>query len=190
MDKPLNEFITEVGTPRVYFGQRTDIRETVTDDSITKRNQLIRACKPHHNVPFLAVKLDSATAPDCIHIVRNDPTKIRLIADYVPTYLTSSLIKNILFAPVSYDTKARLDVIVFSWYYYWFVKSDKDITNITHNVCFQLEETIKTILDKELTLYRAFETAEAISALRFRLSSERLVNMGGGTARGVNLRRL
>lgn len=185
----LQDFIKdEVTTPRLYFATRMDDRATIIENTKLKKKSVLSQIKDTSNTePFLVVKNKNE-----IYIVRNN-NKGNLVGDYTTNYLTNSVITNIIFGGGKYGTfpanmKSRLDSSSFIWYYYWFINSDKDLTNITHNTCFQIEEMIKQILNKELTLYRTFPTGEAVTGLRTRLASERLVNMGIG-ARGINFRR-
>lgn len=184
----LLEFLTEIGTPRLYFGRIIQDRDKVKEEVITQKTRLLSITSPDTMPSFLAVNLDRNE--DCVHILRNDQTSLRLLADYVPSYLISSLLLNIMFNQSNLlETRDRLNMITFSLYYYCFLKSTRDLSDLTHNVCFEIEEMIKVILEKELTRYRSFNTSEAVSSLRQRLASERLVNMGN-QSRGVNLRRL
>lgn len=177
-------------TPRLYFHSRIENRETILSRIIgheieIKQNPVVHLPTSETN-PIIAVDLDSTDPLDCVHLIRNQ-SEPKLIKDYVPSYLTSSLLHNVMFCE-SIGIKYKLETIMFTWYYYWFITSNKDITNITHNVCFQLEEMIKQIINKELGIYRGYNTADAVASLRLRLSSERLVNMGS-TSKGINFRR-
>lgn len=178
-------------TPRLYFHNRLNYREDISQNFLTKTNSMYLLVQQNMTAPvdvspFVAIELNSGDFKDCGHVVRNDITDPRLVIKYTAKYLTSSLLLNIMFNP-SFTTKSKLDQITYVWYYYFFM-SDKDLVNITHNVCFQLEEMIKQIITKELGIYRNFNTADAVAALRLRLASERLVNMGS-TSKGINFRR-
>lgn len=168
-------------TARLYFNNRISDREKAKSTIV----EIPTVSNPLNLSPFLV--LNDSAAP-IVHLIRNKNEVLTFIKDYNTSHITSSLIANILFGDSSVSTKTILDSIVFTWYYYWYILTDWDISNITHNVCFQLEEMIKTLIMKELTLYRKYNTAEAIRILRQRLNSERLVNLGS-LPLTVNLRR-
>lgn len=175
-------------TPRRYFQSR-----------IAKQDQIIKSIT--HDSAFVKAQVKVTTAPIqttvfendiCTHPIRVDPNKApTLIKDYDEVHLRSSVILHCLFG--KYPTlKNKLDTTVFIWYYYHFInkKAAATIKDLTHQVCFELEEAIKIIIKKELTAYRAYNTTEIIACLRHRLASERLSNMGGTPInRGINFRR-
>ena len=96
------------------------------------------------------------------------------IENYDLAHFRNSVITNILFGPNQGEIKDRLDKIIYLNYYYRFMKREEKIDDLTQNTCFELQEIIKVIIDKELTLYRNQPTVQAIDAVRWRLTSERL----------------
>jgi len=193
----LISYLRETDIPaRTYFQNRATAKQRIRDELSDNREFIFEYMKNSQaglNVsPVNCVTLDlGPDVTECVHLIRLKPNEENvLIVDYDAIHLTYSLTTHFLFA--DYPMKDKLDAIVFTWYYYWFMHRDKDVGDMTHNVCFQLEEMIKTVMTKEYTLYKDYKTAEAIAALRARLASERLVNMASTSvpSKGVNLRRL
>jgi len=117
---------------------------------------------------------------------KNSTTAYKWIENYDPVHLRNSVIANILL-PSNFELKDRLNQIVFLYYQYWFLKLDATIDTLTHNVCFELQELIKLLIDKELTLYRKAPTEQYLSALRMKIMSEKLLMMGN--KKTINLRK-
>lgn len=183
----LPKFLEGITTPRQYFDARFQNRQQCLNEYNNSKEAIEEYAKEQH-LPggnLIAVQMDQGV--DIAHVVRGE--KFTSVVEHLSNHLLNALIQHII-QSTAISMKARLDNVVYTWYYYWFLRYDnKSITGLTHNVCYQLEEMIKTILAKELTLYRTANTAEMVSALRMRLSSERLVNMGTNSLnKGINFR--
>ena len=193
----LISYLHEVDIPaRTYFQNRasdkTKIREALEQNKEFVLRYMKNSQAGLNASPVNCVILDPGyDDTNCAHLIRLKPNEGSvMVVDYDVSHLTYSLTTHFLFA--DYTMKDKLDAIVFTWYYYWFMHRDKDVADMTHNVCYQLEEMIKMVMTKEYTLYKDYKTAEAIAALRTRLAAERLVNMASTSvpSKGVNLRRL
>jgi hypothetical protein len=99
------------------------------------------------------------------------------VANYEVSHMRNSIIAHILVREDEGSIKNRLDKIIYLYYHFWFMKKEADIDSITHNVCFELQDIIKQLIDKELTLYRPYQTSQLIDSVRWRLSSENLLLM-------------
>jgi hypothetical protein len=109
------------------------------------------------------------------------------LVDYDLAHLRNSVIANILLNE-EVSLKIKLDRIIYLYYQYWFLKKkNTTIDEITHNVCFELQEIVKLIIEKELTLYRLYPTNTYLEGLRIRLTSERLVSLA--RAQIINFRK-
>jgi hypothetical protein len=179
----LNEFLKEKQTTsRVYFSSKIPNRQKIIDES----TKIIPELSKEVSTIFTHYKFIVCYNNDnLVHIFRGN--KGNSVLEYVPSYLINSLLLNVMFVDTM-SMKEKLDQVVFIWYYHQFMKTNKDITDLTHRVCFQLEEMIKTVIEKEVTIYRNYDTSEIVAALRGRLSSERLVNMGVGKTKNVKFR--
>lgn len=156
------------------------------------RNELINSVPIHevlqpdaslHSPFVVAIDTDK---PSYLNVARLTTREVRPIAHYQLPYLRNSIISNVFFKWPE-EMKKKLDVAVFSLYYYIFLQTDK-LNDITHNVCYEMEEMVKTVIKKEMTLYREYNTLEVITELRARISNERLLNMGW-INRNINFRR-
>lgn len=178
--------------PRLYFQSKIPNRAAIIDELNRMRSDIaIYLAGSHAALNIAPVNVvdiydNENSSSKCVHLVRFKDG-YRFICDYEEPHLNYSLTINYMFNN-TYSMRERLDAIVFTWYYYIFLKTNKKMPEIIHNVCFQIEEMIKNIIQKELTVYRDFNTAEAITALRQRLANERLGNMG--EPKGINIRRL
>ena len=184
----LSDFLFNIDiSARLYFQTRIDDRDSIIHSfDTTLRGQLLQFLTGT-TVQLNYSPIYAITDNNFVYLARNKGLW-GLVCDYEVPHLGFSLITHYLFNN-AYPIKERVDAMVFTWYHVLFMKSPLKINDLTHNVCFQIEEAIKIILAKELTTYREFNTADVIAALRNRLASERFVNMGGQST-GVNLRKL
>lgn len=149
-----------------------------------------------HTIPQQTAPISSQLYPfgvihdledkSCVHVARLTVNDTKLIGTYESPYLRNSIISNVFFKWAE-DMKKKMDTAVFSLYYYIFLQTD-ELNDLTHNVCYEMEEMVKVIIKKETSLYRNYDTLEIISELRRRISSERLLNMGY-TNKNINFRR-
>jgi len=120
-------------------------------------------------------------------LVRKTTRGIKTLDEYAKTHLVSSVIKNIFLDDSIDDNRLKGNTAVYIFYYHAMYNSydTPDAAKLTESVTFYISSTIKTMIDKELTLYRDhLEIAEFIDIMRIRLNMERTVDR----ARSVNLR--
>jgi len=133
--------------------------------------------------PYTFIEHSGMTFP-----LRAKKASIIWIANHEVPHMRSSVIANILVKEDEGSIKDRLDKIIYLYYHFWFMKKEADINSITHNVCFELQDIIKQLIEKELGLYRQYNTSALIDAVRWRLSSENLLLMA--RVPSLNMRRL
>lgn len=184
--KTFKEIIDEHSSPRIYFSSKVPQRGDIKAGFDTHYGSIINRIQDNQFMGshFLGVQISTI---DFIYLYRLSRRGYQFLHHYDTSHLRNSVITNIIFNQ-DLSTKDRSLMITWIWYYYWFMKSEGAINNLTHNVCYELEEMIKLILQKEYTIYRQANTSEAVNLLRARLRAEGLVNLAT-SPRGINFRR-
>lgn len=177
-----------IGPIRTYFSRFIDRRDKIIDFWNSRQREETQQISRLFSVtgseePYHIVRIDGM---DFRFLFRRSRQNFGFVQDYDTSHLRNSVIANSMLKE-EIQMKDRLDMVMFVWYYYWFFKDRRDINNLTHNVCFEIEEMIKLIIQKELTLYRTYNTAEILQSLRWRLSAERL--LGSERRSSINFRR-
>lgn len=183
----LEQAIGHIGTQvRTHFTNLMEKREEMFDEFNLNRSVL--ATYVADNWEDLPIGFLALEYKDMIFIIRKRARDFFWITDYDTNHLRNSLIANILLDE-TLSMKDRLDRIVYIYYYYWFLRKRDETTidNITHNVCFELQEIIKLLIQKELSVYRNYNTVELVNAVRWRLASENLLLMARTSS--INFRR-
>lgn len=90
-------------------------------------------------------------------------------------HLRNSVITNILLPETSSrNFKHALNKVLYIFYHYWFIKKNASIDDLTRSACFELQELVKMIMERELTIYRNYTTAPLIEAIRWRVAEENI----------------
>lgn len=184
----LDEVLSEIGSQSRYHFQnlnRLGLMAVFTRDNEPMREFIASNWSSlMGSSPYLAVEHDGYRFS-----FRKRERDFNWIENYDLAHFRNSLIANILFGPEQGEMKTRLDKIIYLNYYYRFMKREEKIDDLTQNTCFELQEIVKVIIDKETTLYRNQPTAQAIDAVRWRLTSERLLLLANRPST-VNLRKM
>ena len=99
----------------------------------------------------------------------------KYVCDYDTIHMYNSLISNILLNPLI-EEHNKIYHTAFILYYFWFMNPHMNsIEQVTRAVCCDFEAMIKIIIDKEMTIYKDFNTNQAVTILRDRLRSERIL---------------
>lgn len=102
---------------------------------------------------------------------------IKSLHEYRTVHIQSSLIRSVLLDGDG-QIDARINRIIYILYNYWLLHKDS-ITEITFNVCVDIECIISTLIDKGFTLYRDYTiTGPLVDRLRDKLINEKLINLG------------
>jgi hypothetical protein len=102
---------------------------------------------------------------------------IKSLYEYEDVHIQSSIIKTLLLDGDG-DLDSRVNRAIYILYNYWFFHKN-NISDITLNVCVDIENIISIIIDKSLTIYREYTiTGEIVDKLREKLVNEKLLNMG------------
>ena len=122
------------------------------------------------------------------HATKGRNSTIKPLDEYAKIHLVSSVIKNIFLDTTVTNTRLKGNTAVYIYYYHalYNVYDTPTKESLTESVVFYLSSTIKTMIDKELTLYRDHVEliSEFIDIMRIRLNMERTVDR----ARNINLR--
>lgn len=108
---------------------------------------------------------------------------------YIKQHLISSVIRNILLDRSTSSVRERCNAAVFIYYYNIFYHTNREYTieEITESVVIYLSDTIKVMIDKELTTYRDCPNmSNIIEEMQMRLNLERTQSVV--KKRWINLR--
>ncbi len=187
----LDKVIEDIGSQsRLHF-----------QDLILKREELLRFYTANNEAmrEHIAANWNNLAGEKPFLVVENEGYRFSFrrrerdfnwIENYDLAHFRNSLVANILLGSDQGEMKARLDKVIYLSYYYRFMRKDDSIDNLTQNTCFELQEIIKQMIEKETTLYRNYPTAQTIDAVRWRLTSERLLLLAGGKPSSINLRKM
>ena len=102
---------------------------------------------------------------------------IKSLDKYEDKHIQFSVIKTVLLDGDG-DIESRINRAIYILYNYWFFHK-QSINDITHNVCVDLENIIANLINKGLSTYREYIiTNDLVEAIRDKLASERLMNLG------------
>jgi len=100
---------------------------------------------------------------------------IKFLQDYAINHLYSSLIKNIILNE-QIKPELRIDAAIHFLYNYWFINCIKadSFKKIIRCVCVDIEAIIVYIVEKEMTIYKTYNTNLPTALLTDKLRRERL----------------
>lgn len=174
-------------SPRLYFADKMTQKEEIKqwiDTHFSHVNQYLEGFNPISDCSFFSV---TTSVPDFNYLMRVSRRGTQYVHHYDAAHLRNSIIANVVLNE-NLSEKDRMSTTSWLWYYFWFMRSEDNINNLTHNVCYEIEEMIKLILQKENRLYREANTREAVQLLRGKLRSEGIVNLTNRSM-GINFRR-
>jgi len=174
-------------SPRLYFADKMEQKQEIKqwiDTHYSHVNQYLEDINPISNCSFFAV---TTSVPAFSYMMRISKRGHQYVHHYNTAHLRNSIIANVVLNENLSD-KERMTTTSWLWYYFWFMRSEDNVNNLTHNVCYEFEEMIKLILQKENRLYRETNTRKAIQLLRGRLRSEGIVNLTN-ISTSINFRR-
>lgn len=183
----MHQVIERHRSPRLYFADKIEQKQEIKqwiDAHLSHVNQYLEGFNPISDCSFFAV---TTLDPDFSYMMRVSRRGLQYVHHYDAAHLRNSIIANIVLNE-NLSNKERMTTTSWLWYYFWFMRSEDSINNLTHNVCYEIEEMIKLILQKENRLYREANTREAIQLLRGRLRSEGIVNLTN-RSKSINFRR-
>ena len=113
--------------------------------------------------------------------------EIKLVKDYIDIHLKNTLIKE-LFIVTDKDLKYMTSWVVHQLYYYRIFRCES-FEEVSVFVLNDLADIIEVILNKELTIYKEFDTATAINFLRRAYNVEKIIKMGNYYPTHINFRK-
>ena len=150
----------------------------------SKRNEIINATTAFSNgLPGINTENYYVSKDDPMPIIFKFDKLIKPIRYYELKHLRNSIIKSILIIE-TIPMVDRINMLNYLLYYYWFYRANK-YEEISTNVIVDLEIIIRTIISKELTLYRKIDTAAILYALDWKFREEKMIK----SAFNLNLRR-
>lgn len=183
----LSSYVEDLGYCRGHF------RSIIDSDARDKHRKFIEDAAKEIRVGLFIEGYWICWNDECIDCpilfkksIKTNGTTVEALDDYAKTHLVSSVIKNV-FLPEGISNRLKGNMSVYIYYYHAMynsiMKLNKD--ELTEAVVFSISETIKTMSDKELTLYRScMRIPDYKDILRLRLNMERTVNK----TRQINLR--
>ena len=186
----LQSFILDIGSQsRCYFENldRSNFIKIKQDNNAEMIRYIADSWNDPANVSASHLIL---THNDCNFLFTKTCRHFSWIEYYHNMHFRYSLIINILLNDNYGTMKHKLDSLVYSLYYYRFIKHEDKINNLTQNTCFELQELIKILIDKENTTYKHYQLAPIIDAIRLRITSERLPLLASKSPATINFRKI
>lgn len=183
----MDQLIETHRSPRLYFAGKMKEKDEIKrwlDTHLSTVNEYVGTFTPTDGSSFFGV---TTTRPDFVYLLRTSRRGLQYVHHYDSAHLRNSIIANVVLNE-NLSEKDRMSTTSWLWYYFWFMRSEDNINNLTHNVCYEIEEMIKLILLKENRLYKDTNTREAVQLLRGKLRSEGIVNLTN-RSKGINFRR-
>lgn len=186
----LNEVIEDVGSQsRLHFNglleKRANLVSFFQSENLKMRELIANEWRDlpirFPKEPYLVVQNEYN------FVFRKGSQDFTWLENYDPVHFRNSLLINLVFKD-SEDSAIRLNKAIYLLYYHCFMRKEDLIDNLTQSVCFELQELIRLLIEKDTTVYRQYNTSIALDALRWRLTSERVTLLAKGPA-PINFRR-
>lgn len=182
----LDTVMEEVGSQsRLHFAglmeKRPQILEKLETEGITMRELIASSWRELTKEPYQVVENSYN------FVFRKGSSDFCWLQVYDSVHFRNSLLINMVLKEQE-ESASKLNKVIYLLYAHNFMRKEMLIDDLTQSVCFELQELIRLLIEKETTVYRDYSTAQAIEALRWRLTSERVTLLARGPA-SINFRR-
>lgn len=180
----IEDIVNEDILVRQYFQEEKSRRDKALEDHVnfhenksTLVPEIINNCPKNEALNHGKFKL-VANQEKFPMIVRDKKhLKMRMftcICTYSINYLRNSIVSNYLLSD-NIDSVHGAKIAHFLLSYYWFIS---DIPDFEHYIVVDLEETVKLLITKEMTLYKEKNTRVPVNHLRTIIKSLKLASPG------------
>ena len=177
----LEDYVKNITPIKNHFEKLKDTR----DDILKIDSSLVRHIYSNAQLyDSLNKNYQLLVVPDVIYpILFKSNGEIQPIVNYESRHLRNSVVKSLL-VQENVTMLIKMNNLTYVLYYYSFFKCPNPI-DISLNVITDMENIIRMIIDKDLTLYRNVNTRELLYCLDWKLREEKMTK----AAYAINLRR-